>query len=522
MERRIGCGNLLCSLLPVESRLELEGQAADGSGAGHRDETELVVAVGVRMAIRLADGRIYPSGGGHMGVEYVVDIKAEGDFPQEATEFDWIAEADTRQGICREGAILVLRVVKVLAAHEGCVPSGLDSFDLDYGESVDDGGRGERQRRVVIVDLPYAGLLVAPVFHNLVKVLDLVGAEGCIGLKGQPLGDIHPCGKLNSGAIGVLDVGGKVLTDVALHSGLHKLVHIVHVVEVRRSAENGTGILVTQFVIIDVLRLRERIVVVVREIIALRLTVAHSQRGIGSMVANPIADTHFRIKEIVGLVDVQTLILVGTVLLLDELVVDAIRCVAHVPVLKVSECRKMLSELLGSLDKTTVIILSGIRVIILVTAVVEVSVVQTGKSRIMIDNVRVRDISEITEMVAPEHLAGKSSDDIPSVVVVTDVIDKPGSILRQAFLTDEIGCYRFPVRFYHVKTELGDLAARFELIIVAISVSVMKGQCGLQALVDVPRSGKDVMVLPEVVRSLRPVAAVVQSVAGCLVSVRIH
>lgn len=49
------------------------------------------------MAIRLADGGIYPAGGGHMGVEYVVDIKAEGDLPEEATEFDRIAEADSRQ-----------------------------------------------------------------------------------------------------------------------------------------------------------------------------------------------------------------------------------------------------------------------------------------------------------------------------------------------------------------------------------------------------------------------------------------
>ena len=69
------------------------------------------------------------------------------------------------------------------------------------------------------------------------------------------------------------------------------------------------------------LRLRERIVVVVREVVALRLTVAHGQGSVGPMVAGLIADTYLRIEEIVGLVDVQTLILVGTVRLLDELVV---------------------------------------------------------------------------------------------------------------------------------------------------------------------------------------------------------
>ena len=76
-------------------------------------------------------------------------------------------------------------------------------------------------------------------------------------------------------------------------------------------------------------------------------------------------------------------------------------------------------------------------------------------------------------MVAPEHLTGETSDDIPSVVVVTDVIDNPCSVLRQAFLTDEIG-YGFPVRFHHIETKLGNLVVRPELIVVAITVGVMK------------------------------------------------
>ena len=135
------------------------------------------------------------------------------------------------------------------------------------------------------------------------------------------------------------------------------------------------------------LRLRERIVVVVREVVALRLTVAHGQGSVGPMVAGLIADTYLRIEEIVGLVDVQTLILVGTVRLLDELVVDTVRRVAHVPVLKVSEHCEMLAELLGGLDECAVVILSGIGIIIGVAPVVEIRVVQAGKSRIMIDHI---------------------------------------------------------------------------------------------------------------------------------------
>ena len=50
----------------------------------------------------------------------------------------------------------------------------------------------------------------------------------------------------------------------------------------------------------------------------------------------------------------------------------------------------------------------------------------------------------------------------------------------------------------------------------------MKRKGGLQILADVPRGGKDVVILPEVVRSLRPVGVVIQSVAGGLVGFRIH
>ena len=125
-------------------------------------------------------------------------------------------------------------------------------------------------------------------------------------------------------------------------------------------------------------------------------------------------------------------------------------------------------------------------------------------------------------MVAPEHLTGETSDDIPSVVVVTDVIDNPCSVLRQAFLTDEIGSYGFPVGFHHVETELGDLAVRFELVVVAVAIGVVERQGCLQVLVNVPGRGKDVVILPEVVGCLWPIGAVVQSVTGCLVGLRIH
>ena len=73
--------------------LKAEAQAGEDGGARHRDEADLVVAVGVCVAVGLADGGIYPTGGGDAGVEYVVDINADGDLPQEAVELDRIVEA---------------------------------------------------------------------------------------------------------------------------------------------------------------------------------------------------------------------------------------------------------------------------------------------------------------------------------------------------------------------------------------------------------------------------------------------
>ena len=50
----------------------------------------------------------------------------------------------------------------------------------------------------------------------------------------------------------------------------------------------------------------------------------------------------------------------------------------------------------------------------------------------------------------------------------------------------------------------------------------MERQGCLQVLVNVPGRGKDVVILPEVVGCLWPIGAVVQSVTGCLVGLRIH
>lgn len=95
--RELGGYVVILGVQCAATALKAEGQAGDGGGAGHRDEADLVVAVGVRVAGGLADGGIYPTGGGDVGVEYVVDINAYGNLPQEAAKLDRVVEADSGQ-----------------------------------------------------------------------------------------------------------------------------------------------------------------------------------------------------------------------------------------------------------------------------------------------------------------------------------------------------------------------------------------------------------------------------------------
>ena len=272
------------------------------------------------------------------------------------------------------------------------------------------------------------------------------------------------------------------------------------------------------------LGLRRRIASVVGEVVALRLAVAHRDRGVGPMGAGCVAETELRVEEIVLLVYVKTLVLVRSVLLFDELVVDSVRVVVHVPVLEVGEDGEVIAEPLGGLHESAVVILSSVGVIVGVAAVVEVGVIQAGKGRILLYDLWIGHISQVAEMVAPEHLGGQTSDHVPAVVVVVDVIDKTGGVLLQTLLADKIRT------LYGValgvregsKAELGEFVVRTELIVVAVAVGVVEGKCGLKALVDVPGGREDVVILPEIIRGLRPIAAIVKSVAGGLVGLRIH
>ena len=118
------------------------------------------------------------------------------------------------------------------------MPDGLPALIVEVDETVEDRGGAEGQCGVVVVD----GLrAVVPVFHHLVEVLDAVLAQRGVTLDGEPVGGVDGSLQLDTQTVGVLDVRGQVLADVADGTRLHKLVGIVHIIKVRAQAE-GTAV----------------------------------------------------------------------------------------------------------------------------------------------------------------------------------------------------------------------------------------------------------------------------------------
>lgn len=109
-----------------------------------------------------------------------------------------------------------------------------------------------------------------------------------------------------------------------------------------------------------ILLFRERIVVVVGEVVALRLTVAVSYRSVCLVTILGVADTCLRIEEVVLLVDVQLLVLVCAICLLYETVVDTIGLVLHTAILQVGEDIPVVGKAIRSLDEGAVVVLVSV------------------------------------------------------------------------------------------------------------------------------------------------------------------
>ena len=168
--------------------------------------------------------------------------------------------------------------------------------------------------------------------------------------------------------------------------------------------------------------------------------------------------------------------------------------------------------MVGGLQVDVAVELMGVGVIILVVAV----------GKILFGDVRMSCISEVAEVVAVEVLQREAADDVPQLVLVVGVPHEAIGVLRETFLADEVCLLDIvAVCVLHAQTKLREFVVRAELLVVAVAIGIVqRGGCG-PTVVDGPRSGEDVVVLPEVIGGLVPIAAVGHLVALGGVGIRI-
>ena len=139
---------------------------------------------------------------------------------------------------------------------------------------------------------------------HFVKVLDDITTQSCVTLNGQPWQWAPACLQLCTHTIAALDVCGQILTDITLRTSLYKLVVIVHIIEVNPYSPIATIVLIAHFDIHHTLWWWCRITTVVGEVITFWLTTGVRNRSVCLVTATIIADSRFRINEVITLADV--------------------------------------------------------------------------------------------------------------------------------------------------------------------------------------------------------------------------
>ena len=248
------------------------------------------------------------------------------------------------------------------------------------------------------------------------------------------------------------------------------------------------------------------VIAIVGEIVAFRLAVAVSNGGVGLMPIVSEADTGFRVHEVVTFADVELLVAVGAVGIAEEFVVEAIGLVVYIAVLQVGKDIPCTGKVIVGLQESAVIEFGGIGIVVfVVVAALAIEVV----------HLLIGDISEITEMFAAELLTVDATDDIPSLVLVVEVVDDAVCVLSQSFLAHEIG---FLDRFSIGSCEIGK-AELFQLVVISefrvVSETIGIVQCKVVAPVGcrLPHCRENVVVLIEVVGGLVPIAAIAHLIA---------
>ena len=308
---------------------------------------------------------------------------------------------------------------------------------------------------------PLIGIVgIIPVLHHFGEIQDAVAAQGCIGLQGEAGQKVEGCRSLHTEAIGILYVGSEGLSYVAHRSSLHELVGVIHIIEVLFHAKPSGSIQPSGLVVEQPFRFGRGIGAVVREIVALGLTVGLCGARVCLPWSGSITYTHLGVEEIICLVNAQRLVLVCAVSLFIKLVVLPGSAIIHKAVLQVRERFPAAAETAGCLYEGAVIAFLGIGIIIDVHPVFHIG---GGKT--------VGHISEETEVFAREALQGQAPDDIQAIFIVREVADEAGRILPEAFLSHEIGPLENGVR----EAELLQLVLVAEFLVIAETVCIMKG-----------------------------------------------
>ena len=93
--------------------LESQRQIPHHIEARHRDETDLVIAVVVRVTVAVADGRINPAAGGVTFIEDVVEVHFDDGFFDDLLWLQRIAKAHVRGAVGWKRTVKILGVVEI-------------------------------------------------------------------------------------------------------------------------------------------------------------------------------------------------------------------------------------------------------------------------------------------------------------------------------------------------------------------------------------------------------------------------
>ena len=227
-------------------------------------------------------------------------------------QLEGIAQVQVVDEVGIQRVLLALKVVEVLARHILRLQVGGDALVFKHQHAAHGQAGREGDGGVALLDgglrphvVPGVGVIVAHVAHI---VLDAVAAQRGVHLPAQPVGKLHACQQLDTHAVTLVHVLGHQLANLVDLAVEHKLVLVVHVIQVGAQQVTVSAELVTGFPVIEFLArgmLEEETVGVV---VARRLLLGNGKRGIHAvLLVNLPVETSLGVEEVERLVDVKGL-----------------------------------------------------------------------------------------------------------------------------------------------------------------------------------------------------------------------